>query len=68
MTVKRVAQVPHQFARGIDGLSKADLVEILWDVMCQSPWFSEASAHDNPAAVADQVREIKKAIREALRV
>lgn len=50
--------VPPVFADKMRKISKARLVEVLWDVMCQSPWFDETSANDNPQAVAERVHEI----------
>lgn len=55
--------VPPVFADAMRQISKARLVEALWDVMCQSPWFDETSAHANPKAVAERVEEIVEELR-----
>lgn len=60
----RAPHVPSSFGNRIqDKCSKADLIEIVWDLMCRSE-FDETSAYANPGLVGDRVLEIQMAIKE----
>ncbi len=63
----RAPEVPFTFYNEATKCSKSDLIEIVWVLMMQSPWFDESQALDNPALVGEQVLSIRKANREARR-
>lgn len=56
----RTPNVPSKFYVNIYGLSKSSLIEVVWDLMTQSPWFDETSADRDPIAVASKAVELAK--------
>ncbi len=65
MTVKRVAEVPARFGIFCGEQSKADLIEMVWDLMIQSPWFDEKAALNSVDAVCDQLADLLKSRKES---
>lgn len=62
---KRIAVVPPTFGIQLkEFCSKADLIELVFDLMCQSPWFDETTALADPNAVAAKVLELRDLLRK----